>query len=637
MLALALILITMLALLVPTIKKIRRVITTCDEPPATLPPFFEPITLERPQSIPLEAVVTKPVHCTYHCRQAPGTPVGVPPDGLCDFVYFQNPKDFSLAEYGNSGCSTLMTTSAAKAQKTLYGISIYSTMAEKSEQELWTTAGIRKFKALWDSNVTCHGINFYITNVEQLKKFVGFSFLKRTWYLQRLMAAVSEKMWLVPYNLGGIYLVSRGYKHEWKNITHVLTAFGRNFKINLLVFNTHSMKFAPQVPFKPFYGEHCVVAGPTPFQDTGATSELTLHVAKDMLKHVTLPSYVRVLVSFSAAVHEFVVVYPYLTSVYGAECVSQDFAPYDLTCTSELKNREHESEPDVETAIRMGQPEKAVVWELAVSVLKKGSNGRRFFCRTNSVVSRAMATDSSNETSCPGVPHTSGTPPPSAAGDFRPTPSAPVAIVRTGRLPMSAPSERYVLPFGDIDQCSNVTIGSPSTPPDYYFARTSARKPPTNRIARVAAAALESNRDRQPLLTIDAYTVPLQDGTVSPTLYCTVGLVFAGVCVAAALVLFDVTGRQPTTSTDLQSKERHPQPETNSTDLGHNPPDMEGERVTFSRSDRQHTSENRGLNIFELFSKPANSVDTAAAANVDTATVTTAVGSWTVEKRSDSG
>lgn len=202
---------------------------------------------------------------------------------------------------------------------------------------------------------------------------------------------------------------------------------------------------------------------------------------------------------------------------------------------------------------------------------------------------------------------------------------------------MSVPSERYSLPFGDIDQCSNVTIGSPSTPPDYYYARTSARKPPTNRIALAAAAALESNRDRQPLLTIDAYTVPLQDGTVSPTLYCMVGLVFAVVCVAAALVLFDVTGRQPTTSHDLQSKERHPPPETNSTDLGHDPPDMEDERVTFSRSDRQHMSENRGLNIFELFSKPANSVDTPVAAIVDTATVTTAVGSWTAEKRSDSG
>ncbi|KAH6929980.1 hypothetical protein HPB50_007817 [Hyalomma asiaticum] len=182
-----------------------------------------------------------------------------------------------------------------------------------------------------------------------------------------------------------------------------------------------------------------------------------------------------------------------------------------------------------------------------------------------------MAATSNSETSSPGVLQTRGTPPPSTTSDFRPTAPAPVAIVRTGRLPMGMPSGRYVLPSGCINQYRNVTAGSPSTPPEHYVARGSTRWPPTNRIAHAAAGALDSNGDRQPLLMTDAYTVHLQDGTVSPTHYCAIGLVFVGVCVAAALVLVDATGGQRGTSHDLRSKEQHPQPEMNSTKVRCNP------------------------------------------------------------------
>ncbi|KAH6929976.1 hypothetical protein HPB50_007813 [Hyalomma asiaticum] len=103
-----------------------------------------------------------------------------------------------------------------------------------------------------------------------------------------------------------------------------------------------------------------------------------------------------------------------------------------------------------------------------------------------------MATNPDNGTSCPVGPQTSGTPPPSAAGDFRPPPSGRIAIARTGRLPMSMPSERYVLPPGCIDQYRNVTVGSPSTPPQCYVARDNTRRPPKNGVARAAAAALVS-------------------------------------------------------------------------------------------------------------------------------------------------
>ncbi|KAL3172445.1 hypothetical protein MRX96_058144 [Rhipicephalus microplus] len=96
--------------------------------------------------------------------------------------------------------------------------------------------------------------------------------------------------------------------------------------------------------------------------------------------------------------------------------------------------------------------------------------------------------------------------------------------------PMSEPSGRHVWPASFIDQ--NGMVGSPSTPPEYYAPRATTPRAPTNRIA--LAAALESTRDRQPLLMTDAHTVPLEDGTVSPVQYCKIGLLFAGLCATAA-------------------------------------------------------------------------------------------------------
>ncbi|KAL3245870.1 hypothetical protein MRX96_058154 [Rhipicephalus microplus] len=121
--------------------------------------------------------------------------------------------------------------------------------------------------------------------------------------------------------------------------------------------------------------------------------------------------------------------------------------------------------------------------------------------------------------------------PPPAGGDGRPTtPSSSIATIRAGRLPMSEPSGRHVWLASFIDR--NGMVGSPSTPPEYYAPRATTPRAPTNRIA--LAAALESTRDRQPLLMTDVHTVPLQDGTVSPVQYCMIGLLFAGLCAAVA-------------------------------------------------------------------------------------------------------
>ncbi|KAL3218454.1 hypothetical protein MRX96_050718 [Rhipicephalus microplus] len=142
-----------------------------------------------------------------------------------------------------------------------------------------------------------------------------------------------------------------------------------------------------------------------------------------------------------------------------------------------------------------------------------------------------MATDSGDEVGPTRVPQRSAAPPPPAGGDSRlTTPSSPIAAVRASRLPMSEPSGRHVWPARFFDR--NGMVGSPSTPPEYYAPRATTPRAPTNRIA--LAAALESTRDRQPLLMTDAHTVPLQDGTVSPVQYCMIGLLFAGLCAAVA-------------------------------------------------------------------------------------------------------
>ncbi|KAH7981649.1 hypothetical protein HPB52_000424 [Rhipicephalus sanguineus] len=246
-----------------------------------------------------------------------------------------------------------------------------------------------------------------------------------------------------------------------------------------------------------------------------------------------------------------------------------------------------------------------------------------------------MDTDSDNEASPAGVPQTSATPSPSAAGDSRPTPSNPIEIVRTGRLAMSVPSGRHMLPASYIDQYRNVTVGSPSTPPEYYVPRATTRRAPANRVALAAAAALESNRDRQPLLMTDAYTVPLQDGTVSPMQYCIIGLLFAGLCVAAALVVVDAPGGKRTTPLRLNEELRHPG--RRSPMPSYDPPELVNANAVVVIPDRQHAPVDLGVNVSGLGSetvsgaKPENSVDTTVAAKIDAAPLATEVGSMAVE------
>ncbi|KAL3172446.1 hypothetical protein MRX96_058145 [Rhipicephalus microplus] len=164
-------------------------------------------------------------------------------------------------------------------------------------------------------------------------------------------------------------------------------------------------------------------------------------------------------------------------------------------------------------------------------ILCESSNDRKFSRRRQRQTPPAMATNSEDEVGPTGVPRRSAAPPPPAGGDSRPTtPSSSIATIGAGRLPMSEPSGRYVWPASFIDR--NGMVGFPSTPPEYYAPRATTPRAPTNRIA--LAAALESTRDRQPLLMTDAHTVPLQDGTVSPVQYCLIGLLFSGLCAAAA-------------------------------------------------------------------------------------------------------
>ncbi|KAH6931536.1 hypothetical protein HPB50_025139 [Hyalomma asiaticum] len=160
-----------------------------------------------------------------------------------------------------------------------------------------------------------------------------------------------------------------------------------------------------------------------------------------------------------------------------------------------------------------------------------------------------MATDYDNETRALGVPQTSGTPFPSAAGDFRPTASVHVATVHTGCLPMGMPSGSYVLPPRCIDQYRNMTVGSPSTPPEYYVARASTRRPPMNRVARycgclgVESGPAAASHDRRVHRTI-----------------------------SGRHLLLDATGGQNTSSHDLRSNEPRRQPEKLSTKLSYEHP-----------------------------------------------------------------
>ncbi|KAH6919455.1 hypothetical protein HPB50_029557 [Hyalomma asiaticum] len=92
-----------------------------------------------------------------------------------------------------------------------------------------------------------------------------------------------------------------------------------------------------------------------------------------------------------------------------------------------------------------------------------------------------MVTASGDDVCRPRVSQTSATLPP-------PTPTA---SVRPGRRPGRVPPGRHVRPISYGGQYRNVTVCSPSTPPEYYFPLANTLRPPTNRVARAPAAALE--------------------------------------------------------------------------------------------------------------------------------------------------
>ncbi|KAL3188974.1 hypothetical protein MRX96_003123 [Rhipicephalus microplus] len=196
--------------------------------------------------------------------------------------------------------------------------------------------------------------------------------------------------------------------------------------------------------------------------------------------------------------------------------------------------------------------------------------------------------------------------PPSAAGDFRPTPSTPIVIVHSGRLLMSEPSGHQVLPTSFVERYPNVIVASPFTPPEYYAPRVAKRRLPANRIALEAAAALEATRDRQPLLMTDAYTVPLQDGTVNPMQYCMIGLLFAGLCAAAALVVVYAPIAKRTTP--FRSEEDLLHPERRSRMLSPDPPQLANGSGVVVITDWQNAPVDLGVDVFGSFAKPGNSV-----------------------------
>ncbi|KAH7938704.1 hypothetical protein HPB51_028779 [Rhipicephalus microplus] len=247
----------------------------------------------------------------------------------------------------------------------------------------------------------------------------------------------------------------------------------------------------------------------------------------------------------------------------------------------------------------------------------------------------AMATDSNDELRPTTVPQRSTTPPPSAAGDFRPTPSTPIVIVHSGRLLMSEPSGHQVLPTSFVERYPNVIVASPFTPPEYYAPRVAKRRLPANRIALEAAAALEATRDRQPLLMTDAYTVPLQDGTVNPMQYCMIGLLFAGLCAAAALVVVYAPIAKRTTP--FRSEEDLLHPERRSRMLSPDPPQLANGSGVVVITDWQNAPVDLGVDVFGSFAKPGNSVDTKVTADFDFAPLALEAGTMGAEGRVSPG
>ncbi|KAL1415862.1 hypothetical protein MTO96_028645 [Rhipicephalus appendiculatus] len=238
-----------------------------------------------------------------------------------------------------------------------------------------------------------------------------------------------------------------------------------------------------------------------------------------------------------------------------------------------------------------------------------------------------MATGFQHDHSPPTVRHpdaSSPPPPPQAVcGDPPPAVSNPSAPIPVIRVPTHSPSGHpsWPPPAYSEDFLRHVPIVSPSTPPEYYTQRVTANRVRSNRIARrgaPATRAADSTRDHQPLLVMDGYPVPLRDVSVNPLQYCMIGVLFAGLFVAAALVVIDSPGGRLSPHDIVQPEEERRHPARHSLPRpAYDIRDGKDAEVVLPGADEQHSLGVQASAANMPFRKPDGSVTTTTVANDD--------------------
>ncbi|KAL3188960.1 hypothetical protein MRX96_003109 [Rhipicephalus microplus] len=200
------------------------------------------------------------------------------------------------------------------------------------------------------------------------------------------------------------------------------------------------------------------------------------------------------------------------------------------------------------------------------------------------------------------------------------SPRVPIPFMRVPTHPSSGHPSWPPPPYSEDFFHQSPTV-STLTPPKHYTQRVTTNHARSSHIAHRGSpvtSATDWTRDHQHLLAMDTYPMPHRDASVNSLQYCMIGVLFAGLFVAAALVVIDSPGGRLSPYDIVQPEEENSHP------AHYSPPgpaydirDEKDAEVVLPGQDEQHSLGVQASAANILFRKPDGTATTSTVTNGD--------------------
>ncbi|XP_077523214.1 uncharacterized protein LOC144134104 [Amblyomma americanum] len=299
-----------------------------------LPPFITvlqsaPIPLTEPPHRLGDPIADKeqdlhyPLVCGYRCH--PGYVTPLPPDGLCDLLFYQLEKNASFLEWNKSLCLISFLPQARASGVTRYGLAVFAMQARTSLHQLSTSTGVVEFLRLWSMGVKHFGLSFAFGNAEALAAY-DFGLLSKLRSLQEMSDETTGKQYKRRYLVLGIQAWYGNFESEKEQLAKIIHNISVTHPMDMLVLYTHLLDDRPTT--------QCVVAGPTIYDNSLPLPLPSMVSTVELMGQAKIPDTVTVLFSLNVGATMFQL--PGRTGKstvnYGDACWDVGTVMYEDTC-----------------------------------------------------------------------------------------------------------------------------------------------------------------------------------------------------------------------------------------------------------------------------------------------------------------